>query len=754
MPEPAKRKRGRTVRRFNVMRFIILTGIFLFVVSAGAATILIASAAKDLPSFDPKILQPSIPSALFDKNGNTIARIYQENYTPVDFKDIPDQTKKAFLAIEDIRFYQHNGLDLQRIMGAFWADIKAGKAAEGASTITQQLVKRTFLTPDKTLKRKIQEAILAVELERRYTKDEIFGMYINQIFFGQGAYGIASASQVYFGKDVSKLNLDEAALLAGLPQAPSRYDPFKNVSAATARRNLVLGNMAKYGFITSAQAAAAKARPVLLTGTGAQSKQLKYPYFVNYVTQQLVNKYGADMVYKGGLQVHTTMDPKVQAYAEEALANRKNFPGSVRDGNGIIQPEAAMVVLDPHTGGIRALVGGREYRPGYSFNRAVDAVRQPGSAFKPLVDYGPAIEAGKGPDDAVLDGPLTIGGYSFKNYDGGYHGWVTYRQAIINSFNIPAVKILDEIGVQTGLNFAKSLGITTLVDSSESSSHNDENLSTALGGLTRGVKPLELAAAYGAFANNGVYIQPSAITEVTDSNGLLIDRFTPQKTIAMKQTTAFTLTDMMESVVSYGTGKAAAFWKQPVAGKTGTTSDYKDAWFAGYTPQLVGVVWMGNDRPKPMYGVTGGNYPARIWRDVMSKALADTPWENFQVPANWSSGSERGSGSANSGGLDNSGRPNDTGNNPANQGNSGDTGNTGDSGNQDYTGSNNNDGSGSPGDSGSSSDGGGTGYTGGSTDGSSGNSYPGSTSDGSGSSGGTGSLNNSGSSNNGGYTNN
>ena len=685
MTLPPKNKRRKKIHKFNIPRFMTGTLIIIFVVLTITTTALVALAAKDMPSWNPKVLQPSIPSTIFDKNGNKIAKISQENYNPIAFEDVPDQVKKAVLSIEDIRFYQHRGLDLRRIAGAFLADVKAGKAAEGASTITQQLVKRTFLTPDKTLKRKIQEAILAVEVERKYTKDEIFGMYINGIYFGEGAYGIESASQVYFGKDVSKLNLSEAALLAGLPQAPSYYDPFRNIAAAEVRRNLVLGNMAKYGFITSQQAEAAKAQPVSLTGNGAKRlRPVKYPYFVNYVTQLLINKYGADVVYKGGLQVHTTIDPKIQTYAEAALANPRNFPDAAKDKNGIVQPQAAIVVLDPHTGGVRALVGGRNYQRGYSFNRAVEAVRQPGSAFKPLVDFGPAIEAGKSPYDVVLDGPLRIGNYSFKNYDGAYHGWVTYQQAITNSYNIPAVKILQEIGVQNGLDFAKKLGITTLVASSDNNNYNDENLSTALGGLTKGVKPLELAAAYGAFANDGVYIQPTVITKVQDANGLVIDQFTSEKTIAMAKSTAAIMTSMMQSVVSYGTGRAASLGARPVAGKTGTTSDYKDAWFAGYTPQLVGIVWMGNDKPKPMYGVTGGNYPARIWREVMSKALVDTPVEYFK-PA-WSRSTPN--SSSVSGNVYYSTDPGNPFNQnkpayPNNQDNTGTAGNTGNEGNTD-----------------------------------------------------------------------
>lgn len=623
--QPPKR---RTVRKINYWRLGIVIGIILSVIGIGTAGGILTWALKDMPAWNPTALEPNMPSYIYDKDGSLIAKIFVENRDPIDFKNVPDTVKSAFLSVEDIRFYEHNGLDLRRIAGALFADIKAGSYDQGASTITQQLVKRAFLTPDKTPKRKIQEAALAIQMERRFTKDNIFELYLNQIYFGEGAYGIQSAAQVYFGKDVMNLNLEEAALLAALPKAPNSYDPFKDLEAATRRRNIVLANMAKYNFITEDQSKAASARPIVLSKE-SKSKELqnyKFPYFVDYVTELLVNKYGESQVYKGGLNVYTTLDPKVQTAAEQAMANPKNFPKAKYDSKGLVQPQAAVVVLDPKTGFVKALVGGRDHKQKRQFNRATDAVRQPGSTFKPIAVYGPALENGKTPSSVVNDVPTKFGSWQVRNYDGNYRGYITYRTATAFSVNVAAVKIMNETGIQKSVAFAKKLGISTLLK------EKDDNLSTALGGITKGVKPIELAAAYGAFANDGVYTAPTVITKIEDREHNILEEAKPKKTIAMKKTTAYQMTSMLQSVVTSGTGGSAALGKRPVAGKTGTTSDDKDAWFAGYTPELVCVVWMGHDTPKSMPKVYGGTYPAKIWKSVMSTALQNVPVKPFSKP--------------------------------------------------------------------------------------------------------------------------
>lgn len=636
MSDQQRPKRKKSKRKLNFLRLSLVVLMFLMLAGAGSAGGYVMYSVKDMPAWDPSALELNLPTIIYDKDNKEIARIYVENRELVQLEQVPASVKDAILATEDIRFYQHKGIDIKRIGGALIADIKAGRAEQGASTITQQLIKRAFLTPEKKLERKIQEAFLAIQLERKYTKDQIFEMYLNQIYYGGGAYGIQSASQIFFGKPVKDLTLEESALLAGLPRAPSYYDPFKNPEAAVKRRNLVIDNMLRYELISATEAEAAKAAELKLSSSKpAQNKNYKFPYFVDYVTDFIIDKYGEDKVYKEGLAVYTTLDPKIQALAEEAMADPKNFPKAKYDENGVVQPQAATVVLDPHTGYVKAIVGGRDHKQKRQFNRATDALRQPGSTFKPIADYGPAIENGDAPATVVKDEPLKIGSKTFKNYNGKYAGFVTYRTAVLKSMNIPAIKVLRDTGIEKGLKFAQKVGITTLVTSADNSSRNDENLSMALGGITYGVKPLELAGAYGAFANEGVFVQPTAITKVTDRDGSVIDKFEAKKTVAMKKTTAYLVTSMLQSVVTApgGTGSSARLGSRPVAGKTGTTSDDKDAWFAGYTPELVTVVWMGHDNPKEMFGVYGGKYPAMIWKHIMKNALEDAPVKKFPKPA-------------------------------------------------------------------------------------------------------------------------
>lgn len=623
--EPTPKR--RIVRRLNRKRLFLVIAGLLAIIGIGVTAGITAFALKDVPAWNPKALDQSTPSYIYDKDGNLITKLFLENRDPVDIDQVPDTVKSAFLSVEDIRFYEHNGLDLRRIAGALFADLKAGSYDQGASTITQQLVKRAFLTPDKTPKRKIQEAYLALQLERKYTKDEILELYLNQIYFGEGAYGIQSAAQVYFGKSVDKITLDEAALLAALPKAPNSYDPFKDMEAAVKRRNIVLNSMAKYGFISDDQAKEASAKTIALNqNKNKEDAKYPYPYFVDYVLDMLLDKYGANKVYTGGLHVYTTLDPKIQTLAEEAMANSKNFPKSKENEQGILQPQAASVVLDPHTGYVKAIVGGRDHTQKRQFNRATDAVRQPGSTFKPVAVYAPALENGKSPAEIVDDSPTKFGSWTVRNLNNVYRGNITYRTAVKYSVNVAAVKIMNELGISKCISFAKKLGITTLVPG------KDDNLSTALGGITKGVKPIELAGAYGTFSNNGVFIQPTVITKIEDRDHNLLEEVIPKKTIAMKKTTAFLMTNMLESVVDEGTGASASLGKRPVAGKTGTTSDDKDAWFAGYTPELVCVVWMGHDTPKAMSKVYGGTYPAKIWKYIMSNALKDAPVKEFEKP--------------------------------------------------------------------------------------------------------------------------
>ncbi|HHW42550.1 MAG TPA: penicillin-binding protein 1A [Desulfotomaculum sp.] len=618
------RRRKRKLHLFRLLLFMLL---LLFVVGGSAALVLLALSIKDLPAWNEDKLLSSASTLIYDQNEKLIARVGEENRVPVELRNIPEQVQEAFLAVEDVRFYQHHGVDLRGIARAAWTDITGRGLHEGASTITQQLVRLSFLGPEKTFKRKIQEVILAIMVERRYTKQEILQMYLNKIYFGAGAYGIQSAAETYFDKPASQLNLTEGALLAGLLQAPSLYDPFQNPEGAITRRNMVLDNMARYGFITPAQAA--RAKDVKLEDILKEGKRQQYPYpfFVDYVTEKLVDTYGTERVFKGGLKVYTTLDPRIQEVAEKVMSNPRNFPASVRDKKGVLQPQAAVVVLDPHTGYIRAIVGGREHTHRLQWNWATTPPgRQPGSTFKPIIAYGPAIDyKGMAPASVIDDIPVKYGSYSPSNYDGRFHGLVTMRTAIARSINIPAVKVLmDQVGIADAIKFARGLGINL--------DPNNHGPSIALGGLNEGVTPLQMAAAYAAFDNQGIYLEPTAITRVEDPDGTVVYQYEPKPYQAMKPTTAYLITDMLKTVITNGTGTRANIGR-PAAGKTGTTDDIKDIWFAGYTPELVGVVWIGYAPAKPMPQQYGGLYPAIIWNQIMSEALKGMPVRDFPRPA-------------------------------------------------------------------------------------------------------------------------
>ena len=630
------RKRNKR-RRLKLGRLLFLLLCLAILVGCGAGVGLVFASVRDMPAMSPAALEASASTMIYDKDGNLVTSVGIKNSVPVSIKDVPEHVVNAFLAIEDPAFYQHHGFSLRGIARAAWSDLTAGEIRQGGSTITQQLVKLSFLSPEQTFKRKIQELILAIQVERRYTKDEILEMYLNNIYLGEGCYGIQAAAQTFFGKDVGDLKLEEAALLAALPQAPSAYNPFKilvlqgeekeeHLKTIVSRRNTVLDCMVKYNYIDQAQADAAKSAELKLDTREPSSRQYPYPYFLDYVTEVLIEKYGEKEVFNGGLKVYTTLDPKIQQIAEAAMKNSSNFPPSKTDANGITQPQGAIVVLDPHTGHIKALVGGREHVQKRQWNRATMTSRQPGSSFKPIAAYGPAIEyKGLGPASVVDDIPVKYGSYEPKNSDGTYRGLVTLRTALSRSINTVAVKLLaDTVGLNEAIRFASGLEIKL-----DPAKHG---ASMALGGLHTGVTPLQLAGAYGAFANQGVYIEPTAITRVEKADGIILDQIIPRQRQAMKPTTAYLITDMLKTAVQSGTGTNAQIGR-PAAGKTGTTDNGVDIWFAGYTPDLVAVVWIGHDNNQtPMPQAYGGMYPARIWREVMSKALSGVPAKDFPRP--------------------------------------------------------------------------------------------------------------------------
>lgn len=566
-------------------------------------------------------IHPPASSQILDMNGNLITNIHAtENRTLVTLDKIPANLQNAFIAVEDNRFYEHNGIDPKGIFRAIYSNLTSGEVAEGGSTITQQLAKNAFLSQDRTFKRKIQEFFIALRLERQYTKEEILEMYLNQIYFGRGAYGVQAAAQTYFGKDVSQLDLSECAMLAGIPRSPNYYSPLNNLGAANERKAEVLDQMVKYGYIDSTTAAKTKAESLRLVNPKEQENDNTASYFIDYVTQEMIDKFGADAVYKEGLKIYVSIDMNMQKAAEQSVNSL--LPTYYNDANGLTQPQGALVAIDPKTGYIKAMVGGRGTD---QFNRAVLAVRQPGSAFKPFT-FAAALENKMTPDTTIEDKPFKLGDWQPQNYDRTFRGTVSIRQTAINSLNIPTIRLAEKLSIDKVLLTAQNLGISTLELNSKEA--NDKNLAASIGGLTNGVTVLDMAGAYSAFANHGIYTKPTAIVKVVDRKGKTIYEHTPETKQVLSERTATLLTDMLEDVITKGTGKAANI-NRPAAGKTGTTDNYQDAWFAGYTPDLVTVVWMGCDDNDVMPGITGGTTPAKIWQNFMKTALASIPAKNF-----------------------------------------------------------------------------------------------------------------------------
>lgn len=613
-------ERKRTKKSGHTKAILIVMTILVVMIS-GIGLGFVTASLNTKPSLANDI-RPPASSQIYDINGTLITNIHAvENRVPVTLSKIPKNLQNAFIAVEDARFYQHSGIDPRGILRAIWSNLTNHGVAEGGSTITQQLAKNAYLSQERTLKRKIQEAFLALQLERQYTKNEILELYLNQIYFGQGAYGVQAASQLYFGKNTEDLTLAECAMLAGIPKSPNYYSPLNNFKAATERKSVVLDQMEKYQYIDASTARKTKAEEIKLAKPATKQDSAVASYFIDYITQTLIEKYGADAVYKEGLKIYTTLDLNMQQAAEAAM---KKLPTYRTDDNGIVQPQGALVALEPHTGYIKAMVGGRGND---QFNRATMAVRQPGSAFKPFV-FLAALESSLSPATVIDDSPITIDGWTPRNYSGTFNGKVTLRQTAERSLNIPTIKIAQQIGVDKPLYYAQQLGITTLVLDGP---QNDRNLSMALGGLTRGVTPLELASAYGVFANRGIYTPPIAIVKVIDRNGKILEQSTLQEKTVISEKNAYILTDMLKGVITRGSGSAANI-NRPVAGKTGTTSDYKDAWFVGYTPDLVTSVWMGNDSDGTLRGITGADTPAEIWAAFMRKAIANIPSKDFIRP--------------------------------------------------------------------------------------------------------------------------
>ncbi|MDX9715280.1 MAG: PBP1A family penicillin-binding protein [Dissulfurispiraceae bacterium] len=545
---------------------------------------------------------PLETSVVYSSDGKVLAEFYMERRTFVPHFNIPARVKNAFIGIEDERFYSHPGIDMIGIIRALAKDLIAGGIVEGGSTITQQLAKMLFLKPERTVARKFKEAVLSAQIERRYTKDEIIGMYLNQAYFGTRAYGIEAAAQTYFNKSVSSISIAEAALLAGLTKAPSVYSPFKNQEKALSRRLLVLKKMLANKFITTEEYEKARLEPLPVT---PYFRKYEAPYFVEYLRQQLESRYG-DKIYTSGLRIVSTIDYNMQKAAEDAV--QKGIAAVEKRVRPPVQ--SALVALDLHTGQIKALVGGTDFWA-TQFNRATMALRQPGSSFKPIV-YAAALQDGYSVEDTIADGQIILPGsrpgakWSPKNYDGKFHGVVTLKRALALSLNTATVRLAHQVGVDRIIATARRTGIKSVLQ---------PYLPIALGASD--VTLMELTASYGSFAV-GKRIDPLAYERVHNRDGLLIEEIHPYQTEIFDPEIVQGMRDLLAEVVNAGTAMQARSLKRPVYGKTGTTNEFSDAWFIGFDDRIVAGVWVGRDNHKPIGNKEAGARTALpIWIDFM-----------------------------------------------------------------------------------------------------------------------------------------
>jgi penicillin-binding protein 1A len=629
---------GRITKLFFAVLVVLLCGVIG--VGIGVANWL----RKDLPS--PTNLQtiaPPVKTLVYDRNEKLVHEFFKENRSIVPLREIPRPLVQAILAIEDRRFYSHWGIDPIRLGRALITDIIARRPEQGGSTITQQLARNLFLTHEKTMTRKLKEIVLAIRIEQTYTKDEILEMYFNQIYFGEGAYGVDAAAKVYFGKRVQELNLQECALLAGLPRNPRDYSPRRDPDRALRRRNLVLSQMLAAKFLSRPAYEQAIEAPLGVTKTRYNAQEA--PYFMEMVRQYLDERYGSNQLYEGGLRIHTSIDIDIQHAAEEALERRltaleqrnqykktravlAKSTVSAREKGQTQYLQGAIVSIEPSSGQILALVGGRDFNDS-NFNRAVQAARQPGSAFKPFI-YTAAIDNGFTPTDIILDTPISFRAgngqdWSPQNYDKKFRGPVTLRSALANSVNVPAAKLLQKLGTSVVTTYARRMGIKSRLS---------PDLSLALG--TSEVNLLELTSSYGVYANQGVRVPPVFILKIEDKNGKVLEESRTTGEEVLSPETALTMTSMMESVIENGTAASARAlgFTAPAAGKTGTTDDYSDAWFVGYVPGLVTGVWVGFDRKQKIGpGMTGAAAALPIWVDVMLAGTKNRPPQDFPVPS-------------------------------------------------------------------------------------------------------------------------
>lgn len=604
---------------------VLLLVVFLLI---GAGAAFYFTIVFDLPRLTTlKDYNPYIVSGVYSEDEVLIGEFFVERRTVVPLAQMPRMLSRAFIAAEDARFFEHRGIDYRRILGAAFRNIEALDVVQGGSTITQQIARSFFLTPERSFVRKVKEAILAQRIERYLTKNEILFLYLNQIYLGEGAYGVAAAATTYFGKPIQNLTLAECALLAGLPPSPNNLSPLRNPKKARERQLYVLNRMVERKMITKEQAQKAQREEVKLRPRGPKS-YYDAPYVVEQVRLYVEQKYGKDLLYKGGLKIYTSVNSKMQKIAEKAVQKGlEEFEARGGKGKGKEQVQGALISLDPTTGYIMAMVGGRDFSSS-QFNRATQARRQAGSAFKPIV-YAAALDKGFTPATIIVDEPFSyidVPGkepWQPQNYDREFWGPITFRKALTFSRNVPTVKIAQSIGVDYLIDYAMNLGIKTKLE---------PNLSLALGSAN--ITLLDLTKVFGVFASQGYRTEPILVTQIQDKDGNVLEEAEPSSVEVISPQTAYEITSLMQSVIQEGTGQRAKALGRPAAGKTGTTNDTRDAWFVGYVPQkIVAGAWVGYDIEKPLgTHETGAVAALPIWLEFMKEAVADIPAENFAVP--------------------------------------------------------------------------------------------------------------------------
>ncbi len=700
-----KKKRKRKKKRFSILKvFFLLIFITIFAggIAVGGYTLYVI---KNAEPIDPTKISEMLDdtSFIFDSQGNLLEKVTgRENRTVVPLEQMPQSLKEAIVAIEDERFYYHNGVDVKRVFGALWHDIKTRSLEQGASTITMQLAKNLYTSAGKSADRKITDAYYAIEIEKLLSKDQILYYYLNKINLARGNYGVQAAAHHYFNKDVSELTLPESALIAGISKNPSRYSPYvtspvtaeddldniqlrlflrdeasdvpmptdeeikifeqllakglisryefaqvKNGDyylrkatvnpVAKERQELVLDMMAKNEYITREQAATAKAEPIVIN-IGKNKQSNISSYFADKVKAETLlilqnlghdEESANDFLVNGGLRIYSTMDPKIQNILESEINNAANYPRTRTDEEGVLQPQVAAVVMEQSTGYVRGIIGGRGISGSKIYNRALNP-RQPGSSIKPIAVYLPALMNGFTPGSPVDDKPITEGSYKPKNYS-TYDGPTTIRNLIIKSSNVGAVRVAEQIGPQTMISTLRKLGISTVVTHDINPKHNDENLSLALGGMTRGTTPMDMTAAYATIANNGVYTKPIFVKRIETTTGTVIFEAQAETTTVTTPQISYLMQSMLQDVVSKGTGARAKVSGQATAGKTGTTNDEKDVWFVGFTPYYTGAVWIGEDMPKDLNMTS--DVPSALWGKIMNKVHNGLAAKNFVMPS-------------------------------------------------------------------------------------------------------------------------